>query len=175
MQIKRIIGALALSLCTAWAEPVTDLRLSSNDLTPGGLLAPRFTCDGANISPSLRFSGLPENTKSLAIVMDDPDAPSGLFTHWLVWNIEPQTKEFTAGSPPNGVMQGKNDFGQAGYGGPCPPSGEHRYNITLFALDMVPTLAAGAKRAQFDAALKGHILGKTVLPARYSRAPLSKQ
>ena len=99
---------------------------------------------------------------------DDPDAPSGLFTHWLVWNIPPQTSSIAEGSAPKGV-HGANDFGKSGYGSPCPPSGTHRYSFKIFALDSALELRSGAKRSQVDAAMKGHVIAQGELVGRYAR------
>jgi Raf kinase inhibitor-like YbhB/YbcL family protein len=175
--MKAFLSVLAFAMLSAASihgAPETDLRLTSGDFTAGGPIPSRCTCDGRNESPSLRFAGLPERTQSLALILDDPDAPSGTFTHWLAWNIPPETKEFTAGSVPAEVKQGINDFGKAGYGGPCPPSGEHRYIFHLYALDFVPKLPAGTHRAALEAVIAGHVLGKTTLTSRYRREGLAK-
>jgi hypothetical protein len=116
----------------------------------------------------LEIGDVPPGAKSLALIVDDPDAPSGLFTHWIIWNISPQTNNIGEGSAPSGV-QGTNDFGKSGYGGPCPPSGTHRYYFKIFALDRDLDLTAGAKRAQLDAAMKGHIVAHGQLMGHYSR------
>ncbi|HJX25590.1 MAG TPA: YbhB/YbcL family Raf kinase inhibitor-like protein, partial [Chthoniobacterales bacterium] len=111
----------------------------------------------------------PAEAKSLVLIVDDPDAPGGLFTHWLIWNIDPKVTEIAEGSAPIG-MQGKNDFGKSGYGGPCPPSGTHRYYFKIFALDSDLDLAAGSKRAQLDAAMRGHVIAQGEMMGRYSRS-----
>jgi len=100
--------------------------------------------------------------------VDDPDAPSGLFTHWLVWNIGPETNGIDENSAPLGALQGTNDFGKIGYGCPCPPSGTHRYNFKVFALDRMLDLKSGAKRSKVDAAIRGHVLAQGELMGRYS-------
>jgi hypothetical protein len=102
------------------------------------------------------------------LIADDPDAPGGLFTHWMVWNIPPQTSSIEEGSRSKG-FQGTNDFGKAGYGAPCPPAGMHRYYFRVFALDRELDLRSGAKRSQLDAAMKGHVLAHGELIGRYSR------
>ena len=101
--------------------------------------------------------------------MDDPDAPVGLFTHWLVWNVDPKTAEVTEGSAPSGAVEGRNDFGEIGYGGPQPPSGTHRYYFRVYALDRTLYLKAGAKRRELDSAMKGHVIGQGELMGRYSK------
>ena len=144
------------------------MKITSSAFQPGGNIPKQFTCDGADTSPPLQIEGAPE-AKSLALIADDPDAPSGLFTHWIVWNIDPKTTSIGEGSAPGGV-QGKNDFGKSGYGGPCPPSGTHRYFFKIFALDRQLDLPVGSKRAQLDAALKGHVIAEGELMGRYSRS-----
>jgi len=116
----------------------------------------------------LQISDVPPEAKSLVLIVDDPDAPSGLFTHWVVWNISPQISSISEGSTPKGV-QGTNDFGKSGYGGPCPPSGAHRYYFKIFALDRELDLPSGAKRSRLDAAMKGHVVGQGELMGRYER------
>jgi hypothetical protein len=113
---------------------------------------------------------VPAGTRSLALVVDDPDAPSGTFTHWIIWNIPPGFTELSAGALPAGVRQGTNDFGTGGYSGPCPPSGTHRYYFRLSALDTALRLPAGAQRQQFDAAISGHVLASAELMGRYAKA-----
>jgi Raf kinase inhibitor-like YbhB/YbcL family protein len=111
---------------------------------------------------------IPAAAESLVLIVDDPDAPGGLFTHWIVWNISTQTNSIAEGSAPKGV-QGTNDFGKSGYGGPCPPSGSHRYYFKVFALDKELDLSVGSKRAQLNAAMKSHVIAQGELMGRYSR------
>ena len=144
------------------------MKISSSSFQNGGSIPSKFTCDGTDANPGLRIEGIPAEAKSLVLIVDDPDAPGGLFTHWLVWKIDPKTTEIAEGSAPKGV-QGKNDFGKSGYGGPCPPSGSHRYYFKIFALDNELDLPAGSKRAQLDAAMKGHVIAQGELMSRYSR------
>lgn len=128
-----------------------------------------YTCDGENINPPLSISNIPENTKSLALIIEDPDAPSKVWTHWLVWNIDPKTTEITEDSIPSGAIEGTNDFGDIGYGGPCPPSGTHRYTFKLYALDFVSDLASGSDIASLLQEMDGHILQSAELTGIYSR------
>jgi Raf kinase inhibitor-like protein, YbhB/YbcL family len=107
------------------------MKITSSVFQEGGNIPSKFTCDGGDTSPPLQIAEVPSGAKSLALVVDDPDAPSGLFTHWMVWNISPQTNTIAEGSTPKGV-HGTNDFGKSGYGGPCPPSGTHRYYFKIF-------------------------------------------
>src|SRR5438046_1454063 len=145
------------------------MKITSAAFKEGGQIPSQFTCDGANKNPTLEFTGLPQGAKSLALIVDDPDAPSGLCTHWIVRNIEPATGQIAENSSPTGGSQGTNDFGKSGYGGPCPPLGTHRYFFKLVALDEKLSLKAGARRADFDRAIKGHIVGEAQLMGRYSR------
>ncbi|PYK12407.1 MAG: YbhB/YbcL family Raf kinase inhibitor-like protein [Verrucomicrobia bacterium] len=164
-----VAGALALALAiVSFASGGAKMKITSSAFQQGGNIPPKFTCDGGDTSPPLQIAEVPSGAKSLALVVDDPDAPSGLFTHWMVWNISPQTNAISEGSAPKGV-QGKNDFGKTAYGGPCPPSGTHRYYFRLFALDRELDLPAGTKRVQLDAAMKGHLIGQAELMGRYSK------
>ena len=123
------------------------MQVISPDFSEGGNIPKHFTCDGQDISPTLKIEGVPQAAKSLVLIADDPDAPSGTFTHWLIWNLRPDVTEILATTPPAGAVQGVNDFGRNNYGGPCPPSGVHRYYFKLFALDTDPG-AAGEVKAQ---------------------------
>ncbi len=142
--------------------------IASPAFQEGGSIPKRCSCDGANVNPPLRLGQIPNGAKSLVLIVDDPDAPGGLFMHWLVWNIDPKTTEIAEGKAPKGV-QGQNGFGNSGYGGPCPPSGTHRYFFKIFALDRKLDLPAGSKRAGLDAAMSGHVLAQGELMGRYTR------
>lgn len=146
----------------------STIHLSSSAFSSGGKIPPQFTCKGANVNPQLGFHGIPPGTKTLALVVEDPDAPAGLFTHWLVWNISPATAQIAEKSVPSGAVQGTNDFGKIGYGGPCPPSGTHRYFFRVIALDRTLDVRSGAKRTEFDKAIAGHILANGELMGRVS-------
>jgi Raf kinase inhibitor-like YbhB/YbcL family protein len=145
------------------------MKLISPDFSEGGKIPERFTCEGQDISPALKVDGVPKAAKSLVLIVDDPDAPAGTFTHWLVWNLKPDLTEIVANSLPFDAVQGVNDFGRSKYGGPCPPSGVHRYNFTLYALDATLELPAKSKRKAVDAAIKGHIIDEATLMGRYAR------
>ena len=170
MQKAIIAGALAIALVAvaSFAAGGARMKITSSAFQEGGNISSKFTCDGGDSSPPLRIAEIPSGAKTLALVVDDPDAPSGVFTHWIVWNISPQTNAIAEGSAPQGV-QGTNDFGKFGYGGPCPPSGTHRYYFKIFALDRELDLPFGAKRGQLDAAMKGHVVAQGELMGRYSR------
>jgi Raf kinase inhibitor-like YbhB/YbcL family protein len=144
------------------------MKITSSAFHEGANIPSKFTCDGSDTSPPLQIAGVPSGAKSLVLIADDPDAPGGLFTHWLIWNIPPQTNLIAEGSAPQGV-QGANDFGKSGYRGPCPPSGTHRYSFKIFALDRELELGSGAKRSQVDAAMKGHVIAQGELVGRYAR------
>ena len=170
MQKAIIASVLAITLAAivsfAWGE--AKMKITSSAFQEGGNIPSKFTCDGGDSSPPLQIAEIPSGAKSLALVVDDPDAPSGLFTHWIVWNISPQTNAIAEGSALKGV-QGTNDFGKSDYGGPCPPSGTHRYYFKIFALDRELDVPAGTKRSQLDAAMKGHVVAQGELMGRYSK------
>lgn len=141
--------------------------LSSPDFQAGGSIPSTFTCDGANTRPALAWTAPPRGTRSLAISVLDPDAPSGTFTHWLAWGISPQARGLKrAARPPR---EGVNDAGGRGWTGPCPPSGTHRYVFRIYALRSPLPLPAGADRAAFTAALKGRVIRAATLVGRYRR------
>ena len=161
-------SAILLAAIATFAAGGAKMKITSSAFQQGGNIPSKFTCDGANTSPALQISGILAEAKTLVLIVDDPDAPSGLFTHWMAWNISPQTSTVAEGSTPKGV-HGTNDFGKSGYGGPCPPSGMHRYYFKIFALDRELDLPAGAKRGQLDAAMKGHVVAQGELMGRYAR------
>ena len=145
------------------------MKISSPAFQQGGTIPDKFSKNGNNVNPELRIAATSADAKSLVLIVDDPDAPTGLFTHWLVWNIDPKTREIAEGSVPKGAVQGKNDFGDIRYGGPQPPSGTHRYFFKIFALDKTLDLKAGAKRKEVDAALEGHVIAQGELVGKYSK------
>jgi Raf kinase inhibitor-like YbhB/YbcL family protein len=135
----------------------------------------KFTCSGAGISPQLAWTAPPAATASLALIVTDPDAPRGTWVHWVLYNLSAGTRALTEGVPgvgqlPDGALQGRNDFGEIGYGGPCPPPGSpHHYVFTLYALDAKLNLPVGATRAQVEAAMQKHILASGRLVGIYQR------
>lgn len=129
----------------------------------------KYTCDGENISPPLVISEVPEGTESLVLICDDPDAPAGTWVHWTLWNIPPHTKEIPENSAPAGASEGTTSFGNTGYGGPCPPSGTHRYFFKLYALDKTLDLPPAASPEQLQEAMEGHILESAELVGLYQR------
>lgn len=168
---KSIITAAVAMLFLAMASFAAGggrMTITSPAFQQGGDIPLKFTCDGRNTSPPLQITGVPSEAKTLVVIADDPDAPGGLFTHWLVWNIPPQTNSIPEGIAPKGV-HGANDFGKSGYGAPCPPSGAHRYYFRVFALDRELDLQSGAKRSRVNAAMKGHVIAQGELMGRYAR------
>ena len=150
------------------------MNLASTAFREGDLIPAKHTCDGKNVSPHLRWDLVPQGTKSLALIVDDPDAPSGTFVHWVVYHIPPSVTELQEGVSPvdvmsNGAMQGRNGFGKIGYGGPCPPSGTHRYFFRLYALNAQVELHAEATRHDLDAAMKSKIIAQAELMGTYAR------
>jgi Raf kinase inhibitor-like YbhB/YbcL family protein len=151
------------------------MQLTASAFAPESDIPAQFTCDGSDISPALSWTAPPEGTQSLALIVDDPDAPRGTFVHWVLYDLPASERGLPEGVPPqrrltSGASQGRNDFGKVGYGGPCPPAGPpHRYYFRLCALDTRLDLKAGATRAQLDRAMRGHVLGRTELMARYRR------
>jgi len=151
-----------------------DIKVSSTAFAEGGMIPAKYTCDEEDISPPLAWDSIPEGTKTLALVCDDPDAPMGTWVHWVLFNLPVDISELPGNVPPereleSGAKQGTNDFGRIGYGGPCPPGGTHRYYFKLYALDAVLDLEAGARKPQLLEAMEGHILAEGQLMGRYSR------
>jgi hypothetical protein len=149
--------------------------LTSPSFIEGGTIPTQYTCQGADISPSLQWANQPAGTRSFALVMDDPDAPSGTWVHWVVYDVPENVHEFPEGLPkhdklPKGGVQGVNDFKKVGYGGPCPPPGSpHRYYFRLYALDIMLNLKARATKAQLLEATQKHRLGEATLMGRFGR------
>lgn len=135
-----------------------------NQFIPSG-----YTCQGQNVNPPLAFSDVPGEAKSLALIMDDPDATVGTWVHWTVWNINPQTKEIGQNSVPAQTTEGVTSFGKPGYGGPCPPTGTHRYFFKLYALNTILTLNSESGKEDLEKAIEGHILEKAELIGLYSK------
>lgn len=161
--------SLTGSVLSAKVPREAPMNLSSPDFSEGGNIPERYTCDGKDVSPTLKIAGIPKEAKSLALIVDDPDAPGGNFSHWLLWNIGPDQAEILAKSLPHHAVQGVNDFGKSKYSGPCPPPGTHRYYFKLYALDTTLALSPTSKRKAVDSAIKGHILAEATLMGRYAR------
>ena len=148
---------------------MATLKISSAAFAHNGPIPSKYTCDGADVSPPLAIENVPAGAKSLALIVDDPDAPGGTWVHWVVWNIDPSTKEVRVNAAPTGASQGMTDFRKPKYGGPCPPSGTHRYFFKLYALDTVLALAPNAGKTAVEAAMKSHILAQTELIGLYAK------
>jgi hypothetical protein len=151
------------------------LQLKSPDFSSGGAIPKQFTCDGADISPSLAWSDPPEATQSFALIADDPDAPAGTWVHWVLFDLPANARTLAQNVPKqeqlsDGSRQGRNSFGKIGYGGPCPPPGKpHRYFFKLYALDSKLNLKSGATKKDVERAMQGHILSQGEWMGRYGR------
>ncbi len=147
-------------------EANNGLRVRSAAFSHGGYIPPRYTCEGENVNPPLEITDLPEKTRSLALIVEDPDAPRGIYDHWIVWNIPPNE---AIGENSRTGVSGKNSFGNTGYGGPCPPSGSHRYFFKVFALDNDLNIQAGSDKQTLQEAMKDHVLGSGELMGHYQK------
>jgi hypothetical protein len=145
------------------------IKISSPVFKNNEMIPKKFTCDGENISPPLKIENIPQSTKSLALIVDDPDAPKGTFVHWIVWGISPKQTQFSVGEKGK-FSQGTNDAGKQGYIGPCPPSGTHRYMFKIYALDTKIDISAKSKKKDLQNVINGHILQSTTLIGKYSRS-----
>jgi Raf kinase inhibitor-like YbhB/YbcL family protein len=161
--------ALLCAICFVAAAKGEGMRITSPAFKDNENIPAKFSHKGGNSSPALKIEGAPPNAKSLALIVDDPDAPGGLFTHWLVWNIDRKTSVIAENTVPKGAVKGTNDFGETGYGGPQPPSGTHRYYFKIFVLDQPLSLPAGTKRRELDKAMKGHVVAQGQLMGRFSK------
>jgi Raf kinase inhibitor-like YbhB/YbcL family protein len=181
------LALLVAGCATAAPSATAPIRLTDQEETPmpmsmtsesfvaGQAIPAEYTCDGDNVSPHLRWSGVPERARSLVLVVDDPDSPSGTWAHWILYDLPPDVTELPEAQPdlgelPDGAKRGRNSFKNIGYGGPCPPKGPpHRYYFRLYALDTTTRLAAGASRQEVEAAMAGHILAEAELMGTYQR------
>lgn len=150
------------------------LTITSSAFGDGDMIPRRYTCDGDDRSPPLTWSDVPDGAQSLALICDDPDAPMGTFVHWVLFNLPADVRHLPEGvaaqaSIESGALQGKNDFGNVGYGGPCPPGGTHRYLFKLYALDQTLDLQRGAKKSDLLKAMDGHVVAEAQLVGKYRR------
>jgi Raf kinase inhibitor-like YbhB/YbcL family protein len=150
------------------------MQLQSSVFSSNGMIPSKYTCDGDNISPPLTWDHAPNGTTSFALIVEDPDAPKGTFTHWVVYDIPSSQNQLLEGimresTLPDGSIQGKNDFGELGFGGPCPPEGSHRYIFRLHALERSLNLAPGASKTEVLKAMEGNVLESAELMAHYAR------
>jgi Raf kinase inhibitor-like YbhB/YbcL family protein len=169
-----VVGQYAIPSGAQGARPMA-FSISSESFKSGSEIPKKFTCDGADVSPELSWTAPPSGTQSLALIADDPDAPAGTWTHWVVFNLSPTTTHLTEGvnkvdELPGGARQGRNDFRKIGYNGPCPPPGKpHRYFFKLYALNTTLQLNAGSSKQELEKAMQGHIADKTELMGTYKR------
>ncbi|HXT12279.1 MAG TPA: YbhB/YbcL family Raf kinase inhibitor-like protein [Candidatus Angelobacter sp.] len=145
------------------------MRITSQAFTDGEKIPDKFTMYGENHAPPMHFDEVPGRAKSLALIVEDPDAPEGTFNHWLLFNMDPKIKDIKEDSVPVMSTQGKNDFGEVEYDGPKPPSGEHRYRFKIFALDTVLPLPDGCSRDAIEQEMQGHVLESATLTGKYAR------
>jgi Raf kinase inhibitor-like YbhB/YbcL family protein len=145
------------------------IHVTSPAFQNNGNIPRQYTCDGKDINPPLMIANCPQGTKSLSLICDDPDAPVGTWVHWVIWNIDPSTKEIKENIVPTGAIVGVNDFRKHSYGGPCPPSGTHRYFFKVYALDTMLGISPNASKADLEKAMKGHILAQGELIGLYKR------
>jgi len=175
-------GFLVLAGCAGGKKEVEDpttqgakLSVSSSAFNEGESIPRKYTGEGDDVSPPLKWGSLPAKTESVALLVEDPDAPKGTFTHWVLFNLPASTRDLpetaSGGKLPKGAVQGTNDFGKTGYGGPKPPKGKaHRYYFKVFALDKKLDLDAKARRADLDSAMRGHVLAEGALMGTYQHA-----
>jgi Raf kinase inhibitor-like YbhB/YbcL family protein len=145
------------------------MQISSPVFNENGPMPAKYTCDGENISPPLEIIDVPEHAQSLVLFLDDPDAPAGIFTHWVMWNIDPGRKKIIEGEVPNEASEGKNNAGEISYFGPCPPQGTHRYVFRIYTLDTEIALKAGSSVNDLRKSMRGHIIDSAELISFYKR------
>ncbi len=155
-------------------EEIMEINLTSTAFEDGGIIPPKYTADGENVSPPLVWTNAPDGTKSFALICDDPDAPVGDWVHWVIYDLPSDVTLLPENVPSDqslegGAVHGLNDFGRYGYGGPAPPSGTHRYFFKLYALDTVLNRNPGLRKNELLKTMEGHILAKGQLMGRYSR------
>jgi hypothetical protein len=186
MFLKGILSLMVLFLFCQQGEKKTEkkevkkeemkmeIKITSPAFEHEGMIPVKYTCDGDDISPPLKWEGVPENAKGIAIICDDPDAPMGTWVHWVLYDLPADTRELPENIPANDVLengakQGKNSWGRIGYGGPCPPGGTHRYFFKIYAIDKTLDLDPGATKEELLKAMEGHILAKGELMGKYKR------
>jgi Raf kinase inhibitor-like YbhB/YbcL family protein len=145
------------------------MKIESTAFKNNKLIPQKYTCDGENINPPLLIGDVPENVKSLVLIVDDPDAVSGTYVHWTVWNIDPKITEISENSVPEGAIEGITDAGRPGYVGPCPPSGTHRYFFKLFALETEPGIDSSARAGDIEKEIEAGIIAEAQLVGLYRR------
>lgn len=169
-----LIGVPSSNNGVAPLEPNTpskimSLQLSSPAFADSASIPEKYTCDEADVNPPLIIEGVPEGTQSLVLIVHDPDAPAGDWVHWVLANIPPETTIIDEDAVPEGTIQGMTSFGESNYGGPCPPSGTHRYQFRLYALDTIFKLTSETTREDLESLMEGHIIDETLLTGVYER------
>jgi len=168
--VLSLVLAVSIPIALGGDAPETGgVKLTSPVFENNSPLPPRYTCDGENINPPLTIKNVPRGAKSLALIFDDQDAPRGSYVHWIVWNIDPETKDIKENSAPENAVEGTNDFKKRNYGGPCPPTRAHRYVFKLYALDIRLNLESRSTKAVLEKAMKGHILAQAQLLTSYKK------
>jgi Raf kinase inhibitor-like YbhB/YbcL family protein len=167
--LSLIIIFIATSGICKEVRKLDRLNIHSPAFDNNSYIPSKYTCDGEDVNPPLLLENAPSRAKSLALIVDDPDAPAGTWVHWVVWNISPVAGEIGENSIPQDAKQGVNDFGKRNYGGPCPPPGTHRYFFKLYALDTLLNLDANASKADLEKAMTGHILEQAQTIGLYKR------
>jgi Raf kinase inhibitor-like YbhB/YbcL family protein len=145
------------------------LHITSPAFQNNGSIPRQYTCDGKDINPPLEIENCPTEAKSIAFICDDPDASVGTWVHWVLWNIDPNTKEISENAVPQGAVEGMNDFKRHAYGGPCPPSGTHRYFFKVYALDTMLDISPNSTKSALEKAMKGHIIAEGQIIGLYKR------
>jgi len=158
---------LFLLISTSQSKGGNNMKITSPDFTDNTPIPKEFTCLGEDVNPALNIEGTPKDAKSLALIVDDPDAPSGMWVHWVVFNIPPSTTTIHKNSIPG--SQGRNDFNRQNYGGPCPPSGTHHYHFKIYALDTMLNLQEKISKKDLEFAMKGHILDQSELTGLFKK------
>jgi Raf kinase inhibitor-like YbhB/YbcL family protein len=176
--ILAVVALILLGSCFMCAQSKTEtkaLQVSTTAFAEGQMIPKKFTCDGPDVSPQLSWKATPAGAQSMALIVDDPDAPAGTWVHWVLYGLPASVTDLPEGIEKqeqlsNGARQGRNDFGRIGYAGPCPPPGKpHRYFFKLYALDTKLDLNAAIRKADLERAMKGHILGHAELIGKYGR------
>jgi Raf kinase inhibitor-like YbhB/YbcL family protein len=171
VKVSLALAVVSTAALAANQEAAMDARftVTSPSFADGAPIPPRFTADGADISPELVLANPPDGTISFALIMDDPDAPVGTWVHWVAWDIPADTRTIPEGSLPDAAVEGRNSWGRTGYGGPAPPSGTHRYFFKVYALDAALDLPSTTDKAGLERATADHVLAEAVLMGTYSR------
>jgi Raf kinase inhibitor-like YbhB/YbcL family protein len=172
--MRLLVMAALFAMGSSLSADAAKMIVTTPAFSPNGAIPARYTCDGENSSPALEWTGVPKNAKSLALIVDDPDAPAKVWVHWVVYNMPATLKGLPEAAKKSdalevGGKQGVTDFGDAGYGGPCPPSGNHRYYFKLYALSEMLVLSGKATKADVEKAMKGKILATATLMGTYHR------